>query len=448
MRQVLGMSGNGVTAEADTHRFPAFVAFFGGRSMVKANSDYLKLPGTYLFSTIAKKVKAFQEEHPQADLIRLGIGDVTQPLCPAVTEAMHRAVDEMGQAATFRGYAPDLGYDFLRRAMAQKDYRDKGCDIADDEIFISDGAKCDSGNIQEIFSGDSRIAVCDPVYPVYIDSNVMAGRTGAYDAASGTFRNVIYLPCTAENDFAPELPEEVPDLIYLCSPNNPTGAVMNHQQLQTWVDYARANGSVILFDAAYEAYITQEGVPHTIYECEGARECAIELRSFSKNAGFTGVRLGAVVLPHDLKAKAVTDEGEKTVELHSLWARRHGTKFNGTAYIVQRAGEAVYSEEGQQQTRAQVEYYMRNASCILEGLSQAGYAVYGGKNAPYIWLRTENGMTSWEFFDDLLSRAGVIGTPGSGFGPHGESYFRLTAFGSYENTKEAVERLVRLKTAR
>ena len=413
--------------------------------MAAANSNYLKLPGSYLFSTIAKKVAAYSSAHPQARLIRLGIGDVTQPLCPAVIEAMHRAVDEMADASTFRGYAPDLGYDFLRSAMAEQDYRSRGCRIEDDEIFISDGAKCDSGNIQEIFSTDCKVAVCDPVYPVYVDSNVMAGRTGYYDEKTGTFPNVIYLPCTEENSFVPELPCERPDLIYLCSPNNPTGAVLNKKQLQAWVDYARKVDAVILFDAAYEAYITEEDVPHSIYECEGARECAIELRSFSKNAGFTGVRLGAAVVPHDLKAKAAARDGEKTVQLHSLWARRHGTKFNGTSYIVQRAGEAVYSAEGQRQTREQVARYMKNAACILEGLSDAGYQVFGGKNAPYIWLKTENNMTSWEFFDDLLDRANVIGTPGSGFGPHGEHYFRLTAFGSYENTKEAVERLCALK---
>ena len=305
--------------------------------MAKVNRNYLRLPGSYLFSTIGKKVREYSAAHPEAEIIRLGIGDVTQPLSSAVISALHDAVEEMGAAETFRGYAPDLGYDFLRKAAAEKDYRARGCDISPDEIFISDGAKCDCGNIQEIFGTDNTIAVCDPVYPVYVDSNVMAGRTGEYDPETGRFRNVIYLPCTAENDFVPELPEEVSDLIYLCFPNNPTGAVITKDRLQRWVDYANEHGSVILYDAAYEAYISEEEIPHSIYECEGARTCAIEFRSFSKTAGFTGLRLGFTVIPQDL-----TVEG---VSLHSLWARRHGTKYNGAPYIVQKAGEAVYSEE-------------------------------------------------------------------------------------------------------
>ncbi|MCR5657382.1 MAG: LL-diaminopimelate aminotransferase [Butyrivibrio sp.] len=401
--------------------------------MFELNENYLKLPGSYLFSTIAKKVSAFQEANPDKKIIRLGIGDVTQPLCPAVISALHKAVDEMADGATFKGYAPDLGYEFLRHAMAEDDFRSRGCDIADDEIFISDGAKSDSANIQEIFGADSKIAVCDPVYPVYVDSNVMAGRTGEYDTNTETWSNVIYMPCLAENNFAPELPNETPDLIYLCFPNNPTGATITKAQLQEWVDYANKVGAVIIYDAAYEAYISEADVPHSIFECEGARSCAIELRSFSKNAGFTGLRLGATIIPHDLKNK-------NGVELHSLWARRHGTKYNGAPYIVQRAGEACYTAEGKAQLKEQVSYYMKNASYIYNGLKDAGYTVSGGVNSPYIWLRTPGDMTSWEFFDHLLEKANVVGTPGSGFGPSGEHYFRLTAFGTYENTVEAVER--------
>lgn len=401
--------------------------------MFKINDNYLKLPGSYLFSTIGRKVNEYADANPDKKIIRLGIGDVTQPLAPAIIDSLHKAVDEMGDAATFRGYAPDLGYEFLRKAVADNDYKARGCDIAPDEIFISDGAKCDSGNIQEIFSTDNKIAVCDPVYPVYVDTNVMAGRTGTYDADKETWSDVIYMPCVAENNFAPELPKEVPDLIYLCFPNNPTGSTITKTQLQEWVDYANKNGSVIIYDAAYEAYISEEDVPHSIYECEGARTCAIELHSFSKNAGFTGVRLGYTVIPKDLKCGDVT--------LHSLWARRHGTKYNGAPYIVQRAGEAVYSPEGKKQLQEQVAYYMKNAAYILNGLKDAGYTVSGGVNAPYIWLKAPKGMTSWEFFDYLLENANVVGTPGSGFGPSGETYFRLTAFGSYENTVEAVDRI-------
>lgn len=401
--------------------------------MFKVNEDYLKLPGSYLFSTIGKKVAAFTEANPDKRIIRLGIGDVTQPLAPAIIEALHSAVDEMAHAETFHGYAPDLGYEFLRKAIAENDYQDRGCDIRADEIFISDGAKGDSGNIQEIFARDNKIAVCDPVYPVYVDTNVMAGRTGTYDQAAETWSDVIYMPCTKETGFAPELPKETPDIIYLCFPNNPTGSAITKDRLQEWVDYANKVGAVIIYDAAYEAYISEEDVPHSIYECRGARTCAIELRSFSKNAGFTGVRLGATVIPKEIK------QGEVT--LHSLWARRHGTKYNGAPYIVQKAGEAVYSEAGKAQLKAQVAYYMKNARVIYEGLKEAGYHVSGGVNAPYIWLETPKGMTSWEFFDHLLERAHVVGTPGSGFGPSGEGYFRLTAFGSYENTVAAIERI-------
>ncbi|MGN0298958.1 MAG: LL-diaminopimelate aminotransferase [Lachnospiraceae bacterium] len=404
--------------------------------MFKVNENYLKLPGSYLFSTVARKQREYCAAHPEAQIIRLSIGDVTQPIAPAIIKTMHEAVDEMGNAATFKGYAPDLGYEFLRDMIAKNDYQALGADISADEIFVSDGAKCDCGNIQEIFSIDNKIAVCDPVYPVYVDSNVMAGRTGTYDYTTGQWSNVIYMPCTEANNFAPEFPKETPDLIYLCFPNNPTGSVITKDQLQGWVDYARKVGAVILYDAAYEAYISEDNVPHTIFECEGARECAIEFKSFSKNAGFTGVRLGYTVIPKDLKCGDVS--------VHGLWARRHGTKYNGAPYIIQKAGTAVYSEEGKQQLKAQVGYYMNNAKTILNGLKEAGYRVSGGVNAPYIWLKTPNKMTSWEFFDYLLENANVVGTPGSGFGPSGEGYFRLTAFGTYENTVAALERIKRL----
>lgn len=402
--------------------------------MAKINSNYLKLPGSYLFSTIGRKVREYKEAHPEADIIRLGIGDVTRPLSAAVIDALHGAVDEMGHEETFKGYAPDLGYEFLRNVIAEKDFKSRGCDISPDEIFVSDGAKCDCGNIQEIFDTDITIAVCDPVYPVYVDSNVMAGRTGEYDAATERFKGVIYMPCVRENGFVPELPSEVPDLIYLCFPNNPTGAVIKKDMLQKWVDYANEHDSIILYDAAYEAFISEADVPHSIYECDGARDCAIEFRSFSKTAGFTGLRLGYTVIPRDLTAG-----GEK---LWPLWARRHGTKYNGAPYIVQRAGEAVYSDAGRAQVKETIAYYMSNAQVILDGLSGAGFEVSGGVNAPYIWLRTPDNMTSWDFFDYLLDKAHVVGTPGSGFGPHGEHYFRLTAFGSRENTVRAVERIV------
>lgn len=402
--------------------------------MFQVNENYLKLPGSYLFSTIGKKVSAYAAAHPEETVIRLGIGDVTQPLPPVVIEALHKAVDEMGNASTFHGYAPDLGYEFLRKAVAEKDFQARGCQITPDEIFVSDGAKSDSANIQEIFAADSRIAVCDPVYPVYVDSNVMAGRTGTYDAAAETWSDVIYMPCTAENSFVPELPKERPDLIYLCFPNNPTGETLTKAQLQEWVDYANREGCVIIFDAAYEAYISQEDIPHSIYECEGAETCAIELRSFSKNAGFTGLRLAYTVVPKALKDQDGTS-------LNALWARRHGTKYNGAPYIVQCAGEAVYTPEGQSQIREMVGNYMKNASYILNGLKEAGYEVYGGVNSPYVWLKTPDQMTSWEFFDYLLENAHVVGTPGSGFGPSGEHYFRLTAFGTWENTVKAVDRI-------
>ena len=404
--------------------------------MYSVNENYLKLPGSYLFSNIAKKVAAFSAANPDAPIIRLGIGDVTQPLSPAIIEAMLNAVDEMGHAETFHGYAPDLGYAFLRDTIAKNDYQDRGCDISSDEIFVSDGAKCDCSNIQEIFSLDNKIAVCDPVYPVYVDSNVMAGRAGDYDAATERFTNVIYMPCTAENNFTPELPKETPDLIYLCFPNNPTGEAITKEQLQVWVDYANKAGAVIIYDAAYKAYITEKDIPVSIYQCEGAKTCAIELCSFSKTAGFTGLRLAYTVIPKELKC------GD--VQLHALWARRHGTKYNGAPYIIQRAGEAVYSEAGKAQIAEQIAYYHKNASYIFNGLKEAGYTVAGGVNSPYVWLKTPKQMNSWEFFDYLLEKANVVGTPGSGFGPSGEGYFRLTAFGTYENTVKAIDRIKKL----
>ena len=401
--------------------------------MLKINENYLKLPGSYLFSTVRRKEREYSEAHPDKKIIKLSIGDVTQPIAPTIIEAMHKAVDEMGDAATFRGYSPDLGYEFLRSAIAAGDYKVNGIDIDIDEIFISDGAKCDSGNIQEILGLDNIIAVGDPVYPVYVDSNAMAGRTGDYDAKSGTWSKVIYMPCTEENGFAPQIPTQTPDIIYLCFPNNPTGATITRSELQKWVDYANEKKALIIYDAAYEAYICEDDVPHTIYECDGAKTCAIELRSFSKNAGFTGVRLGFTVIPKELKCDGVS--------LNELWARRHGTKYNGAPYIVQRAGEAVYSEQGRKELKEQIDYYMNNARVIKQGLKDARFSVSGGVNAPYIWLKTTDNMTSWEFFDYLLDKANVVGTPGSGFGPSGEGYFRLTAFGSYENTVEAIERM-------
>ncbi len=404
--------------------------------MARVNENFLKLPGSYLFSTVGKKVREYQEANPDKKVIRLGIGDVTLPLPPAVISALHTATDEMAAKESFRGYAPDLGYEFLRSAIVENDFRCRGVDMSIDEVIISDGAKSDSANIQEIFAENSKIAVCDPVYPVYVDSNVMAGRTGTYHAESGRWSNVIYMPCTDENDFVPGFPEQVPDIIYLCFPNNPTGAALTKDQLQKWVDYANQKNAVIIFDAAYEAYISQEDVPHSIYECDGAKTCAIELRSFSKNAGFTGTRLAYTVIPKELVLDGIS--------LNGLWIRRHGTKFNGAPYIIQRAGEAVYSEEGKKQILEMVGYYRKNAKVIYEGLKAAGYTISGGVNSPYIWLKTPGGMGSWEFFDYLLERANVVGTPGAGFGPSGEGYFRLTAFGSYENTVEAIERIRRM----
>lgn len=411
--------------------------------MFEANSDNLKLPGSYLFSTVAKKTRAYQNEHPDAQLIRMGIGDVTQPLPPAVIEALHKAVDEQASGATFRGYAPDLGYDFLRAAIAENDYRARGCDIADDEIFVSDGAKSDSGNIQEIFEKDNVIAVCDPVYPVYVDSNVMAGRSGKY--VRGAYERFEYLPCYEECGFKANLPSHDPMIIYLCSPNNPTGSALTKKDLTVWVRYAQQTGSVIFFDAAYEAFITEDDVPHSIYEIEGAKEVAIEFRSYSKTAGFTGVRCGYCVVPKELMLE--TKKGEK-ISANQLWDRRQCTKFNGCSYIVQRGAEAIYTEEGQKQIQETLDIYRKNAAVILAGAKEAGLPACGGVNSPYVWLTVPEGMTSWDFFDFLLNEAEIICTPGSGFGPCGEGYVRLTSFNTPELTKEAVERMKKALAAR
>ena len=401
--------------------------------MFKINENYLKLPGSYLFSTIAKKVSAYSAANPDKEIIRLGIGDVTLPLAPVVIDSLHNAVDEMGKAETFHGYAPDLGYEFLRNAIVEHDYKKRGADISADEIFVSDGAKSDSGNIGDIFSVDNKIAVCDPVYPVYVDTNAMAGRTGDYIPEQQKWSNVIYMPCTAETNFAPELPKETPDIIYLCFPNNPTGSTITKDELQRWVDYANKVGAVIIYDAAYEAYISEENVPHTIYECEGARTCAIELRSFSKNAGFTGTRCGYTVIPKELER-----DGHN---IYATWYRRQATKFNGVSWPVQCAAAAVFSEEGQKQIKENISYYQENARIIASALDELGIYYTGGKNSPYIWLKCPNNMGSWEFFDLLLNEANVVGTPGEGFGENGAGYFRLTSFGDRENTIEAVERI-------
>jgi len=409
--------------------------------MIKINENFLKLQDSYLFSTIAKKVAEFQKENPDAKIIKLGIGDVTRPIASSVITAMKKAVDEMGSAETFRGYGPEQGYEFLRNKIVEVDYEKRGVDISPDEIFISDGAKCDCGNIVDIFGINNKVAITDPVYPVYLDTNVMSGRTGNYNSETGKYDKIIYIPATAENNFVPELPKEVPDMIYLCYPNNPTGTTLSKEELKKWVDYAKEHGSIILFDAAYEAFITEEDVPHTIYEIEGAKEVAIEFKSFSKTAGFTGLRCAYMVVP---KCLVGYTENGKEVPLHSLWNRRHGTKFNGVSYPIQRAAEAVYSEEGQKEIRENIEYYLDNAKTIKNGLQKAGFTVFGGVNSPYVWLKVPDGMTSWEFFDTLLEKANVVGTPGVGFGPSGEGYFRLTGFGTKENTAEAVERIKKL----
>lgn len=391
---------------------------------MKVNENFLKLEGSYLFSTVAKKQREYQQAHPDKEVIRLSIGDVTKPLVPAVIDAMHKAVDEMANEDTFRGYPPEHGYDFLIDTIQKHDYADRGLAIEKDEIFVSDGAKSDCGNIGDIFSTENKVAICDPVYPVYLDSNVMSGRT-----------DIIYLPCTAENGFMPQLPEEVVDVIYLCFPNNPIGVAASKEQLKVWVDYANAHGSLILYDSAYEAFVT-DGSVRSIYEVEGAKTCAIEFRSFSKTAGFTGVRCGYTVVPKELEFGGVS--------LNPLWARRQATKFNGVSYITQRAAEAVYSEEGQKQIKETLAYYQRNAKAIFDGLTEAGFTCYGAVNSPYVWLTVPAGMTSWEFFDDLLDKCQVVGTPGSGFGKCGEGYLRLTGFGNYGKTLEAIDRIKRV----
>lgn len=404
--------------------------------MAKVNENYQKLPGSYLFSEIARRTAAYSEEHPEANLIKMGIGDVTRPLAPAVIEAMHNAVNDLSKPETFHGYGPEQGYDFLREVIAENDLHARGVDIAVDEIFVSDGAKSDCGNIGDILAIDNKIAVCDPVYPVYVDTNAMAGRAGEYDEEAQGWTNIYYMPTTAENDFCPALPDCKVDVIYLCSPNNPTGTVLNADQLKVWVDYANENGSIIMFDAAYERFITEDAIPHSIYELEGAKTCAIEFRSFSKTAGFTGARCGYTVVPKDL-----VRDGQS---LNAMWNRRQTTKFNGASYVIQRGAAAVYSEEGARQIEETLDYYRANAKVIKEGLESAGFTVFGAVNSPYIWCQTPEGMGSWKFFDKLLTEANIITTPGAGFGPSGEGYVRLTAFGDAEATKEAMERIKKL----
>ncbi len=405
--------------------------------MAQINENYLKLKAGYLFPEIARRVNAFSDANPDAKIIKLGIGDVTEPLTPAVVEAMHKAVDEMSSRETFRGYGPEQGYDFLRDKIAANDYQARGCDISADEIFISDGSKCDTGNILDILGRDNKIAVGDPVYPVYVDTNVMAGHTGEADE-TGKYEGLVYLPMTAENDFTPSIPDQKVDVIYLCYPNNPTGAVASKETLARWVAYAKENDALIMYDAAYERFISDPSIPHSIYEIEGARDVAIEFRSFSKTAGFTGTRCAFTVVPHSLKTKA--SDGTE-VELHKLWNRRQSTKFNGVSYIIQRAAEAVYTPEGQKQVNETVAYYMANAKQMRETFAEIGIESYGGENAPYVWLKTPGGLDSWSFFDKLLKEAHVVGTPGSGFGAAGEGYFRLSAFNSHANVEEALGRI-------
>ncbi|MEM5779984.1 MAG: LL-diaminopimelate aminotransferase [Lawsonibacter sp.] len=401
--------------------------------MVKINQNYQKLPGSYLFSEVARRISAYSAAHPQAKIIKLSIGDVTRPLVPAVVEAMHKAVEEQGTFEGFHGYGPEQGYPFLREAIAQWDYKARGVDILPEEIFVSDGAKSDCGNIGDIFGEGNVVAVCDPVYPVYVDTNAMSGRAGDYQEELGRWSRLVYMPCVEENGFSPQPPEEKADIIYLCFPNNPTGAMATREQLKRWVDYANANGSVILYDSAYEAFITEEDVPHTIFEIEGARTCAIEFRSFSKTAGFTGNRCAYTVVPMELEREGV--------KLNGMWNRRQCTKFNGVPYVVQRGAVAIYTPEGHAQIMESIAYYQNNAKVIRAGLTGAGLECFGGVNAPYIWVKTPGGMGSWDFFDLVLDRANVATTPGAGFGPSGEGYVRLTAFGDAEATKQAVERI-------
>lgn len=398
---------------------------------MKINENFLKIQSSYLFSNIAKKVAAYQQANPNADVIRLGIGDTTRPLADEVIKSMHKAVDEMANVETYQGYQPDYGQEFLLKKINEYDFASRGVALDIDEIFLSDGAKSDTGNIGDIFSADNTVAICDPVYPVYIDTNVMAGRTGTLNE-KGLWSDLVYLPCKAENNFLPSLPEKHADIIYLCFPNNPTGMAITADELQKWVDYANENGSVILYDAAYEAFITED-LPHSIYELPGAKTCAIEFRSYSKTAGFTGMRCGYTVVPKELVVNGVS--------LNKLWARRQSTKFNGVSYITQRAAEATYSEQGRQQVKDIIAYYQNNAKVMLEGINKAGFKTWGGVNSPYVWLKTPDNMKSWDFFDLLLNEIQVVGTPGEGFGPSGEGFFRLTAFGSAERTKQAIERI-------
>ena len=415
--------------------------------MVYVNENFLKIPSSYLFSTIAQKVAAFKQAHPEANVIRLGIGDVTQPLCPAVIEALHKAVDEMASGETFRGYGPEHGYSFLQDAIIANDFAPRGITLERDEVFINDGAKSDTGNIGDILGLENTLCMTDPIYPVYVDSNAMCGRAGDL-MENGKWTRIEYLPCNAENQFTPSLPEgnketgEGPSVIYLCYPNNPTGTVITRDELKKWVDYALAHDSLIMYDAAYEAYIQEDDIPHSIYEIEGAKKCAIEFHSYSKTAGFTGVRCGYTIVPKEVTAAS---KDGKRVALNPLWNRRQCTKFNGTSYIQHRAAEAIYTPEGKKQVKATIDYYMNNAKIMRESLTKLGYEVYGGVNAPYIWLRCPDGMTSWEFFDYLLNGPHIVGTPGVGFGPAGEGYFRLTAFGKREDCEEAMERLRALK---
>lgn len=407
---------------------------------VKINENYLLLKSSYIFAEINQKVNKFQEENPDAPIIRMGIGDVTRPLPLAVIKEFHKAVDEMSQGETFMGYGPEQGYSFLIKDIIENDFLPRGIELSEDEVFVSDGAKCDTGNVQEIFGLDNVVAVTDPVYPVYVETNVMAGRTGPM-GEDGRYEKLVYLPCTAENDFVPELPSEPVDLIYLCFPNNPTGTTLTKDQMATWVNYAQKNKAIILFDAAYESYITEKDIPHSIYEIEGAKEVAIEFRSFSKNAGFTGTRCAYTVVPKELMGY---DEEGKAQAINPLWNRRQTTKFNGVSYPIQKAAQAVYSGEGKKEIAESIEYYMKNAAIIRERLIEIGLNVYGGINSPYIWVKTPEGMDSWGFFDLLLNESNVVGTPGVGFGPSGEGYFRITAFNTLENTKEAMERISKL----
>ena len=406
--------------------------------MVKINENFLKMEDSYLFSTVANKVSKYQQDNPDKNIIKLGIGDVTKPIANKIIEQMKKAVDELGKSNTFRGYGPEQGYEFLRKAIVKYDYERRGIQILPDEVFISDGSKCDCGNIVDLFDINNKIAITDPVYPVYLDTNIISGRTGKYNTETGRYDGVIYIPCTYENDFIPELPQEIPDIIYLCFPNNPTGTVISKEELARWVKYAKENNSIILYDAAYEAFITEENIPHTIYEIEGAKEVAIEFKSFSKTAGFTGIRCAYTIVPKELKIKL---NNGKEGSLNKLWNRRQCTKFNGVSYITQRAAEAIYTEEGQKEIKENIKYYLENAKIIREGLDEVGIQYCGGINSPYIWIKVPNNMKSWEFFDMLLEKANIVGTPGVGFGPSGEGYFRLTAFGERKNTEEAMKRI-------